>query len=104
MNAMKKRSKKLTISHGAKADGQQLKLENNRLRMDSRKLYFSCEIQRGVSAAKVMQQLEIHWTNSRTSTGKPIKYSRIYIQLLQKVPNLQAAEDVERTPDKKYCF
>lgn len=100
MSARKKRSKKLTISHGAKVEGQQLNLENNRLRTDSGKLYFSCEIQRGVLAAKVMQQLEIHWTNSRRSTGKPIKYSGIYIQLLQKVPNLQAAEDMERTPDK----
>lgn len=48
-----------------------------------------------------MPQLEIHWTSYWTSTGKPIKHSGIYIQLLlQKVSDLQAAEDVERIPDR----
>lgn len=31
---------------------------------------------------------------------KPIKYSGIYIQLLQKVPNVQAAEDMEGVPEQ----
>lgn len=48
-----------------------------------------------------MQHLEIHWTSSQTSTGMLIEYCGIYTQqLLQKVPVLQAAEDVERIPDR----